>query len=218
MNTAFQKPDHKLITWKYPGTKHFNNVSRPHFEMIDYHCTISRWKNTVMNVETDMYANITSDHFPQRSTIKTKLKAITKQETARPKYLKCTEEQNHQFNRMLTQKQTHHALAFLQQMNQAAECHIPMVKTPARKEDISQESLAIIQNRERAAIRGDEEDMAALTHALRVQRRKDKQKRIEAELSTKLDVRDWWATIKQVRKPFTSTTYALKDRQGKRIK
>ena len=226
MNTTFQKPEHKLITWKTPGTRNFTFMSRPHFEMIDYHCTQTRWKNTVKNIETDIYANITSDHYPQWSTIQTKLQAITKQRTARPKYIKCTDQQRSDFNHNI-EEQVHNqdpseqhcnaAQVFTQQIYKAAGKCIPMVNTPAKSEDISQESLGLIKKREESVTQGNEEKTKEITKLLRIQRRQDKQNRIQQELSNKLDVRDWWAVIKKVKKQFSPMTYALKDRQGKRI-
>ena len=43
MNTTFRKPDNKLTTWKTPDTRNFTFMSRPNFEMIDYHFTQTRW-------------------------------------------------------------------------------------------------------------------------------------------------------------------------------
>ena len=84
MNTIFQKTEHKVIPYRHPGT----NISppyvrsdttttpvKPRFETLDYWLTINRWKNSVKNVETDITANITTDHFPMIATIRTKLKA-----------------------------------------------------------------------------------------------------------------------------------------------
>ena len=104
MNTIFQKPEHKLITYRHPGT----NISppyvrsdtttipiRPRFETLDYWLTCNRWKNSVKNVETDITANITTDHFPMIATIKTKLTSMNKAaKQRRLQYEMCNEPQH----------------------------------------------------------------------------------------------------------------------------
>ena len=105
----------------------------------------------------------------------------------------------------------------IEQMCIAADS-IPKANTPARTEDISQESLTLIKQRQTAIHHGDGEQIKEITKKLRSQRKQDKKKRIQAELSHRLDVRDWWAVIKKIRKQFTPMTYALKDKHGKIIK
>ena len=98
MNTQFQKEDKKLATYRRPN---FNATpfTRPNYETIDYWLTQNRWKNTIVNIETDPTANITTDHIPMIVTIKTKLRAIKKEaRQGRSKYEKCNKEQNEQYN------------------------------------------------------------------------------------------------------------------------
>ena len=64
MNTTFQKPPCKLATWKAMGTKTGDPYDRQHFDQLDYVLVPHRWKNGILNVESQMGANIDSDHAP----------------------------------------------------------------------------------------------------------------------------------------------------------
>ena len=44
--------------------------------MIDFWLTSDRWKNTITNIETDIYANLTADHYPMLIYARTKLQHI----------------------------------------------------------------------------------------------------------------------------------------------
>ena len=75
-NTLFEKPPQKLITYK-------ENKAHPRgppwtrypYETLDYILVQNRWKNSITNLESDVYANIASDHFPLWMRIRIKLKA-----------------------------------------------------------------------------------------------------------------------------------------------
>ena len=47
---------------------------------MDYWLTTNRWKNTVVNMESDTKANIDSDHHPVMGTLETKLEETHLQE------------------------------------------------------------------------------------------------------------------------------------------
>ena len=60
--------------------------------------TSKRWKNSVLNVESDTGANIDSDHYPVTATIKIKLKAVQGAHRTRTKYDICNETQWEEYN------------------------------------------------------------------------------------------------------------------------
>ena len=64
INTRFQKNDTKLVTWKAIGTRTGDPLCRAHYDQLDYILIPNRWKNGITNAESDMEANIDSDHFP----------------------------------------------------------------------------------------------------------------------------------------------------------
>ena len=61
-----------------------------------------RWKNAILDAESDAKANIDSDHYPVKAKLKIKLKKITKQQTdGRKKYVENTKEQQTENNKKL---------------------------------------------------------------------------------------------------------------------
>ena len=77
INTCFQKPDDKLMTYKQNSTNIGPPYNRDRYEQIDYVVVPDRWKNSITNCETDKNNPIRSDHFPIITNIKIKLKADT---------------------------------------------------------------------------------------------------------------------------------------------
>ena len=92
MNTMFEKPDIKLITHKHQRTRFGPPWVRGDYETLDYVIAGERWKNTVENVESDVFANIDSDHSPLIYTIRVKLKGVHRMRDTRVKYEKCSPE------------------------------------------------------------------------------------------------------------------------------
>ena len=93
LHTWFQKPDNKLATWRHPQTKPDSPLRRHTteqagtYDTLDYWLVGGRWKYTCTNCESDMMANINTDHYPLISSIKIKLKANkTNTINKRPQY------------------------------------------------------------------------------------------------------------------------------------
>lgn len=66
MNTFFDKPQHKLITYKMDksiegGPPPYN---RQRYETLDYVATADKLKNCMKNVDSDVNCNINTDHYP----------------------------------------------------------------------------------------------------------------------------------------------------------
>ena len=65
MNTRFQKAPQQLATWCKPGAKKGDPMDRQHYDQIDYILATNRWKNGIVNVESELHANIDTDHAPE---------------------------------------------------------------------------------------------------------------------------------------------------------
>jgi hypothetical protein len=78
INTFFEKPDTKLITHKHAGTELGPPWTRGRYETLDYFIVADRWKNSVTDMESDMLANVDTDHGPVQGTAKVKLKVISR--------------------------------------------------------------------------------------------------------------------------------------------
>ena len=77
VNTTFEKPPEKLATIKHQSTKPPYEYKRTNFDTTDYWLAPQRWKNGICNCESDVNANIDSDHFPLTIEVQVKLKAKT---------------------------------------------------------------------------------------------------------------------------------------------
>ena len=100
VNTFYRKPEHKLATYRKVGADRTQNPSRANHEQIDYWMVGRRWRRMIIDAESDMNANIDSDHYP----VKLKCKFALKQRPhirppkPKPKYHDCTEEQTNEIN------------------------------------------------------------------------------------------------------------------------
>ena len=73
-NSLFQKTPRKLITWRTRGTKEGDPENRQYYDQLDYITVPTRWQNGVKDCESDLEANIDSDHAPVWATCQFKLK------------------------------------------------------------------------------------------------------------------------------------------------
>ena len=70
-------PPQRLLTFKNrPEDGWTEPWRRPKFETIDYVLSMRRWKNAVTDVESDVGANINTDHAPLMAKIRIKLKNV----------------------------------------------------------------------------------------------------------------------------------------------
>ena len=93
-NTKFQKVKEKIATFRPPSTIRGVEISHTNHEQIDYIAVQQRWKNSVLDAESDTNANIKSDHYPVIATIRIKLRATKKGKgPGRQKYKESTKEQ-----------------------------------------------------------------------------------------------------------------------------
>ena len=85
-NTFFEKPNSKLATYTMPDDtlnkaaalerQGLDPYTRKLYDQIDFLITPQRWKNHILNCETDTNANIKADHFPLVVKYNYKLKYI----------------------------------------------------------------------------------------------------------------------------------------------
>ena len=93
-STRFQKPDHKLVSWRHKSTKPDSPLRRStvdltgSYDTLDYWLVDNRWKNSCMDCETSMTANIDTDHPPLIMTTRLKLKAQSTTHNNEPQWLR----------------------------------------------------------------------------------------------------------------------------------
>ncbi len=84
-NAFYKKRDEQLVTYREVGVTIEHPIQRGTHEQINFVIVANRWKNIVLNVESDVHANISTDHYPLMAKLKIKLKAMKLQSTTRPR-------------------------------------------------------------------------------------------------------------------------------------
>ncbi len=84
-NTFYAKSPEKLATYRTPEARKdlMAPFTRPYFEQLDYILIQDRWKNSILETEADMWANLSSDHRPVICKFRFKLKYQHKNKTIR---------------------------------------------------------------------------------------------------------------------------------------
>ena len=81
----FLKQPQELITYKLDKTAgSCPPYEKGPYDTIDYFITRRKWRNTVKNVASNMFAGIESDHCPIVADIRISLKADYNKKTAKP--------------------------------------------------------------------------------------------------------------------------------------
>jgi len=91
----FEKPDKKLLTYHQPSVNLGPPYKRGPYETLDYVVATDRWKNAIQDVESDVEANVASDHYPLWWTACIKFRRKAKSEDMINKRIKlkpCSEE------------------------------------------------------------------------------------------------------------------------------
>ena len=157
MNTFFQKPDIKLATYQFTRTTQDDDCYRGTYETLDYVLCQDRWKNTVIDTESDVYAALNTDHFPFISHIRIKFKNIKTNKTQpRLKYDECNPLQNLQLNLQWefewdnrdTNQTTYHNIKNISKKK--IKQHLPKRHAKQNKKGISDDLRKILDQRSQA--------------------------------------------------------------------
>ena len=85
-----------------------------------------------------------------------------------------------------------------------------------KKDDLSLESIRLIEERGVLQGLGNTEQVNRTTKLIRRQRKKDKRKAATEALNKDIDQRDRWLGLRQLKKGFQTNPYAIKDNDGNR--
>jgi len=218
MNTFFQKPNSKLLTYHMPT----NNLGPPYkrgiYEQIDYCLTTERWKNSVLDAESDVHANINSDHYPIRFKVKVKFRRKTKEDVSqnkRARFEPCGEELNEEINRDVYNiiNEADNLKDWKEKCKKLVNEQFPRQPERERSEDISEETLELISLREFCIGREEHDDAKFLTKMIRKSRRKDKERATLDTLRNDLDVKDKWMGLKKLKKKYVPIPYFRKNKR-----
>jgi len=234
VNTMYRKTKHKTATYriiKERCTEGEPEMTNRNFEQIDYIITTRRWRNTVMNAESDTKANINSDHFPVKALIRIKLRRDdNKGGPGRDRYKKCTEEQHIQINNTLEEhmdkeQETQNeetedtAPSNLKEWIAKGIAELPKEKPKDRfrKHALSDKTKQLLEERGRAAKHRKAEEFDRLTKAYRKSRKDDRKERVLEAIGKDLDLRDRWLGIRELKSKYNPTPYHNKDSEGKHV-
>ena len=114
-------------------------------------------ENGITDIETDVYANIPSDHFPMIINFRFKLKGIHRFSKTRDKYAECTKEQREALNEDIKyminnskEEITYDELTDI--LNTAKEKHMPTIYAKGNNKGISEIIMELIKERENQII------------------------------------------------------------------
>ena len=231
-NTLFPKPACKLVTYREIGIQHgppwirkdaeADFGKRYRYECLDYILVPQRWRNAIQNLESDVMANINTDHYPLICTIRLKLKGKRMQDKQkqRLKLEKASEEQKERYNQLLQD-----ALSNLHTYEErtgiiydSAVKHLPQKPTQAIRKDITRETLELINKRgEAMKTNAPPDQIAQLTREIKKQRRQEKRTNLLATVSAAVDNKNIWQGIRNLKSTYKPSPYNKVDRDGRHV-
>jgi len=220
MNTFFSKPDYQLCTYHEIGNFDGPPWKRGRYETLDYVLAQQRWKNCVKNCQSDIYAGITTDHYPLIATFAINLKKMQSQaQKAQRKYKNMTIEENQKFNtevsRTLGQEWTYQSLI---QKSESMLAEIPQHLPQKHLEDITPQTLALLQQRSRMVDEAENiEKIKDINKQIHKQRRIEKREAALNMVRQDLDPRDRWAGLRRLKKQWVPNPYSLMNAQKKHV-
>ena len=220
-NTWFQKPDRRLVTFRAPGVENREPRTRARgFETLDYILVQRRWRNAVLNVESDVEANVMTDHYPVISRIRVKLKKMNKTKRGVERFEMCNEEERKKANEAFC-NEAGEKLTYDQLQGRVwdkARQEMPKVTMRGKNDTLTSMTARMIAERADMIRAGaGEEAIWDQTKAIRKNRKKEKKDYVRSTVSKQLDVRDRWLGIRRMRMEYTSTPYALKGEDGEYV-
>jgi hypothetical protein len=222
MNTFFYKQEEKLITYKedkaHLGGPPYN---RSKYETLDYVLVPNRWKNAIKDVESDVHAEINSDHYPMKIRVQINLKAEVLNVGRREKweYTGCNNEERDRYNNKLKVENEGRKdyNGIKEWIHRGATSTIPKKERGRNDEELSLRTQKLLEERRRARDNADMEVIRQLSKQIKKSIRQDRRDRMLEMVSTDLDARDMWMGIRQLKKGYQPLPYSMKDEKGKRV-
>ena len=221
INTYFKKVPEQQITYKLDkqaGTQ--PPWTKGRFDVTDYIMTTSRWKNSIKDVQSHIWADIHSDHYPITARIKVNLKANYRNNRKRHKYLRCSDAQQQSYNNKLntTIPQDRDFSDISQWIQSAAADHVPQKQITNHPFEISDETTTLMTEKTKQYKEGKTDtELQPIRKAVAKSLRSDKRRHTAEMVSSHIDERDLFMGLRNLRKPFVATPLGMKDKDGKHI-
>ena len=210
MNTWFDKPPQKKVTYLSPGVTQLPGPGQPwnpmEYAELDLCLIQDRWKSMIKDVQSATWASLNTDHFPLEVEVQLKLSGKRKpnQGAAQPRYNFQGLDENTQaaFDAKVREKLRAegpqdtvdgHWKAFCGAVQGAMAEVIPKAPKKAKRPWITADTMELIEHRKCLAELGLVGDARSLDKLIRERARVDKQKWIEEGLKIK-----FWDPIKSL--------------------
>ena len=222
LNTWFKKPDSKLISYRIPGTSDLKIIDAKKFTTTD-HILCKNWhKHLVLDVEANTTTAFPSDHNPMICTIKNMVFPNRERTIMGPKYMDPSKEEKDTFNNIFKMEMAgklkeegstetdKNGVELLQQsILKAREQAFTPKDQGINKSYISERTMQLREERQRARDKNDGEKERELHRKIRNSVKKDKR----TYWATRLEKEDW-QEIKQTKKGFMPKYTRLKHTNG----
>ena len=211
-NTWFQKPEHKLATYRDIATPWGDPEYKwPKYEQLDYIILPQRWRNSILDIESDVNSNISTDHFPVWSTVRTKLKEVKPAIKVRKKYSPCTKGQAQEYNGKIRDTLPHGIFTYedIKSLHRAAEGTIPLIQHAPKGNPETQHTRELMGRRQTELEgRRRPEVIKNLTKQIQKSRRKDRNELQLTQTEGGLDVRNRYMGLKYMYKQYQPRPYS----------
>ena len=216
-NTDFEKPNYKKVTFKKVGETEGGPWDDTKYAEIDHVLIKEKSKNMITDVESDIKANIDTDHYPIKWNFTQKLKKRQKEEQ-RYKYAMETEEDKEKYNEQLKEElsiQKKDLEGITKAILKATRRTWTKQENRKNTNWISQQAKEILTSRQKAKEEHDDEQFKEITKELKKRLRHDKRTYIRNTINRDLDVRDKWLGIRNMKKRIPTTTIPQEGYEGK---
>lgn len=220
MNTWFDKPAQKQLTFREPASKHEPPWTPDRFAQLDFVLAPNRWKNSIKDVSARPELFIDSDHYIVVTDCRVRLQA--KNEVSRPlKYRMPTAQQKEHFNQFIAQLMQKNVFqdadSFLDAVQQAEMHCFTRVPREQRRPYISPSTWQKITRRNEAHERHDWMTVNQLNVEIKRDARKDKRRALLHTLEQCRTEKEKWEGPKILKSKKIVKFTKLKDRHGNRV-
>ena len=231
-NTWFQKPDKQLITFREVGTDpHTPTTDTSKYNQLDYILCRHPFKNSILNVQSDMSMWQHSNHYPLSAHIHVRLKhhEITPQGKINLEDQEALDGFEEHMNIWAEDLQNHGvtpSYADVAEHMSTLRLGLPRRQNTMWKPYLTENTKTLIQQRDEAAEQlrispepTDEEtaNHHRLKNLVKKHARMDRQKRSEDWIGAHHSTRDQWKGVAAIRNPYKPRTYELNDVDGQPV-
>ena len=138
-NTKVQKEAKLKCTYREPTTARGPPWTSYSYAELDLIINKQRWKNSILNVQSDPMANVDSDHYPVWANYRTKLRKLKGHEQGRTRYHEPTLTEKHDFNKKAREEMDNTEGGQLERWTKAIQEAAKSALRPVQKQETKQQ-------------------------------------------------------------------------------